>query len=132
MFPEFSPLRLGLELVGSVVQAYIYIVYGSWATLMNGVVGLLEAVDEWVEEFDIVDNAILRMGVMGVVGFFVSVGLTLVVLLFTGNWAIVCLFVLMWAFCVFLGLIADPDADWQLPSPPSFLSRRGPRTPLNL
>jgi len=88
-------------------------------------------VDEWLPDFDILGNAILRALLMAAVGFFLGVGLMVFLSFISGNWAIPCIFTLAIAFSAFVGLVADPDKDWDFGSFPTF-GGSGPRTPINL
>ena len=114
------------------LEGFVYVAYATWATLVQGTFNLLDLVDEYVEDVDIVDNSLLRMLVMGLVGFVVGVGLMIFLLLATGNWSIPCLFFLFVGFCLFLGLMADPDQNWRVGTFDEFRRGGGPRTPLNL
>ncbi len=120
------------ESMARVVEIYAYMVHAVWVTTVRASIGLLEAVDEWLPDIDVLDNPLLRMGVMGMVGFLIGVVVMIFLCFITGNWGIPCVFILVVGFCAFVGLVADPDQDWSLANFPGSSGRGGPRTPLNL
>lgn len=109
-----------------------YSAHAVWVTIVKASIGLIEAVDEWFPDLDIQDNAILRALVMGAVGFLIGVILMIFVSFITGNWGIPCLFFLAIGFCMFLGLIANPEGDWSLGNFPTFGRGGNPKFPVNL
>ena len=120
------------ESMARVADVSAYAIRAVWVTIVGASIGLLEAVDDWLLDFDILDNPLLRMAVMGVVGFLIGVVVMIFLCFITGNWCIPCVFVLVLGFCAFVGLVADPDQDWSLGDFPGSSGRGGPRTPLNL
>jgi len=120
------------ESMARVVEIYAYMVHTVWVTTVRASIGLLEAVDEWLPDIDVLDNPLLRLLVMGVVGFLIGVVVMILLCFITGNWRIPCVFILVVGFCAFVGLVADPDQDWSLGNFPGSSGRGGPRTPLNL
>ena len=110
----------------------VYAVHAVWVTIVGASIGLMDAVDEWLPDIDILDNALLRLLVMGIVGFFIGVVLMIFVSFISGNWGIPCVFTLAIGFCMFVGLVADPERDWSPGEWPTFGGRGGPKTPLNL
>jgi len=120
------------ESMARVVEIYAYMVHAVWVTIVKGSIGLLEAVDEWLPDTDVLDNPLLRLLVMGAVGFVVGVVVMVFLCFITGNWCIPCVFILVVGFCGFVGLVADPDQDWSPGDFPGSSGRGGPKTPLNL
>ena len=110
----------------------VYAVRAVWVTIVGASITLLEAIDDYLPDIDILDNALLRLLVMGAVGFFIGVLLMIFVSFISGNWGIPCVFTLAIGFFMFVGLVADPEADWSLGEWPTFGGRGGPQTPLNL
>ena len=120
------------ESMARVAEVYAYIVHAVWVTIVGASVRLLEVVDDWLLDFDILDNPLMRMLVMGAVGFLIGAALMIFLCFITGNWCIPCAFVLVVGFCAFVGLVADPDQDWSPGDFPGSSGRGGPKTPLNL
>ena len=121
-----------LETLRHVLDVCAYAVCALWTTIVRGSIGLLEALDDWLPDFGVLDNPLLRLLVMGVAGFFVGVVLMIFLCIVTGNWEIVSAFVLVVVFFMFVGLVADPDKEWRVGSFADFIGGRGPGTPLNL
>ena len=44
------------ESMARVVEIYAYMVHAVWLTIVRASIGLLEAVDDWILDFDILDN----------------------------------------------------------------------------
>ena len=120
------------ESMAHVVEIYAYMVHAVWVTIVKGSIGLLEAVDDWLPDIDVLDNPLLRLLVMGVVGFLIGVVVMIFLCFITGNWVIPCVFILVVGFFAFVGLIADPGQDWSVGDFPGSSGRGGPKTPLNL
>jgi hypothetical protein len=133
-------MNLTLALFGWVANSLAYtmevLVYSGhalWVTTVRAALAFLEVVDDWFPVLEILENAIWRFLVMGIVGFFLGVGLMIFLSFITGNWGIPCVFSLAIAFCAFVGLMADPEQDWSFGDFPSFgRNDNGPQTPLNL
>ena len=111
----------------------LYGLHAIWVTVVKACVTLLGAVDDLLPDLEIADNALWRTLIMGAVGFILGVVLTIFVSFITGNWRIPCVFTMAIAFCAFVGLVADPEGDWNLGDLPMFGGRGGgPSTPLSL
>jgi len=121
-----------LDFTMYMAEIMLYAVQAVWVGIVRSAIGLIEAVDDWFPEFDILDNALFRGLVMGVVGFFLGVILMIFLALAIGAWEIPCMFVLTVLFCTFVGVIADPDREWEVGDLPHLGTRGGPKTPLNL
>ena len=132
MIPVDLLLVFALEATSRITELAAFLVYLVWAVAMQATLALLEGVDGFLPEYDIVDNVVLRALVTGSLGF--SVGLVLMILLAlaAGLWCLPCVFVATCMFGVFLGIAADPDQNWSIDGFPGFGSRGGPKTPLNL
>jgi hypothetical protein len=114
-------------------EVSVYFLRVIWASIIRASLALLEAVDEWFPSIDIIENGLLRLLVMSVVGFFLGVGFMIFFSFVTGNWCIPCSLVLTIGFCAFVGLIADPERDWSFGDFPTFgRNSGGPQTPVNL
>ena len=121
-----------LDSLAYLAEVSVYTVRAVWVTIVGASITFMEAIDEWLPDIDIVDNALLRLVVMGAVGFFIGLILMIFVSFITGNWGIPCVFTLAIGFFMLVGLVADPEADWSLGELPTFRGRGGPKTPLNL
>jgi hypothetical protein len=120
------------ESLAYIAEIVFYTARAAWVLIVRASLALIEAVDEWLPDFGILDNPILRALLMAVVGFFLGVGLMIFLSFITGNWGIPCVFTLAIGFCAFVGLIADPDGNWSVGDFPTFGRGGGPKTPLNL
>ena len=110
----------------------VYAIHAVWVTIVGASITFMEAIDDWVPDIDILDNALLRLLVMGAVGFLIGVVLMIFVSFISGNWGIPCVFTLAIGFFMFVGLVADPDGDWSTGDWPTFGGGGDPKTPLNL
>ena len=110
----------------------VYAIHAVWVTIVGASITFMEAIDDWVPDIDILDNALWRLLVMGAVGFLTGVVLMIFVSFISGNWGIPCVFTLAIGFFMFVGLVADPDGDWSTGDWPTFGGRGDPKTPLNL
>jgi len=120
-----------VQSVAFIVEIVAYSLQSLWIALVRATVSLIEGVDEWLPGLEVLDNPLLRGLVMGAVGFFLGVALMVLISFATGNWGIPCVFLLVIVACAFLGLVADPEGDWEFPAFPTF-GGSGPKTPLNL
>ena len=120
------------ESLARTTEVMAYTLHAAWVTIVRGSIALMEAIDDLVPDIYILDNPLLRLLVMGAVGFFIGVVLMIFVSFITGNWGIPCVFVLAIGFCMFVGLVADPEAGWSIGDFPGFSGRGGPKMPLNL
>ena len=114
------------------MEVSAYFVHAVWVMLVRAALALLEVLDEWLPALEILENALWRFLVMGVVGFFLGVGLMIFLSFITGAWGIPCVFTLAIASCAFVGLMADPEREWSFGDFPTFGGSGGPQTPLNL
>ena len=121
-----------LDSVAFMTEITFYMLRSVWVTIVGASIAFMDAVDDWLPDVEILDNPLLRLLVMGTVGFFLGVVLMIFVSFISGNWGIPCVFVLAIGFCMFVGLVADPDGDWSLGDWPTFGRGGGPKTPLNL
>jgi hypothetical protein len=111
-----------------------YVLQSVGKVVVQGAVELLQALDELLVDFDIADQPMLRLIVIGVVGLGVGVGIVALLAMVLGTpWVIITL-TLATAIGMAVGLIADPDKDWSIGPFPSFPRRGGggPKLPLNL
>ncbi|MHB1459462.1 MAG: hypothetical protein ACYC0V_21335 [Armatimonadota bacterium] len=115
-----------------IVEVSVFSLHAVWVTIVRATLALLEAVDDWFPDLGILDNGLLRLLVMSVVGFFLGVVLMIFLSFVTGNWGIPCCFTLAIAFCAFVGLIADPDRDWSFGDFPTFGRGGNPKFPVNM
>ena len=115
-------MNIALSLIGWIADSMAYmtelIVYGLhavWITIVQATIAFLDALDDLFPDLDLAHNALWRALIMA------------------GMWFIPCAFVLAILACAFVGLVADPEGDWSLGSPPNF-GRGGssPQKPLNL
>ena len=113
-------------------EVSVYMIHAVWVTIVGASISFMDAIDDWFPAVDILDNPLLRLLVMGAVGFFVGVVSMIFVSFITGNWGIPCVFSLAIGFFMFVGLVADPEGDWSTGDWPTFGGRGGPQTPLNL
>jgi hypothetical protein len=117
--------------VAFLAEIVAYSLQSIWISMVRATLSLIEGVDEWLPGLEILDNPLLRGLAMGVVGFFLGIALMVFLSFVTGNWGIPCVFLLVILACAFLGLVADPEGDWDFPAFPSF-GGSGPKTPMNL
>lgn len=111
-----------------------YTLQSAGKVVVQGAVELLEALDDLLVDFDIVDQPVLRLIVMGVVGLLVGVGVVALLAVILGTpWVIITL-TLAVVIGMAVGLIADPDKDWSIGPFPKFTRGGGgsPKLPLNL
>lgn len=120
------------EAVAHIFQVLMYGVHAAWVTIVQVSLSLLEAVDDWLIDFEILDNPFLRLLVMGVVGFLIGVLLMIFVSFALGHWTIPLVLAVTIVFFMVVGLAADPDRDWSLGDFPGFSGGQGPKLPLNL
>ena len=125
-------IGLMFEAMAGMFEVAVYAIHAVWVTIIQASLSLMDAVDDWLIEIDIVDNPLLRLLVMGVVGFLIGVVLMIFVCFMAGYWAIPLVLALTMGFCMFVGLVADPDRDWSLGDFPGSSGRSGPKMPLNL
>ena len=121
-----------LDFAMYMAEILLHSAQAAWIGIVRSAIGLIDAVDDCFPGYDILDNALLRGLVMGVVGFILGVILMIFLALAIGAWGIPCMFVLTILFCTFVGVIADPDRDWEVGDFPHFGDHGGPQTPLNL
>ena len=121
-----------LDSLAYLAEITVFAIHAVWVTTVRASITFMDAIDDWFPGVDILDNALLRLLVMGAVGFFLGVGLMIFLSFITGNWGIPCVFTLAIGFFMFVGLVADPDGDWSMGDWPSFGRGGGPQTPLNL
>jgi hypothetical protein len=114
------------------VEVLAYFLHAVWVMIVRAALVLLEVVDDQLPALEILENALGRLLVMGVVDFFLGVGLMIFLSFIIGAWGIPCVFTLAIAFCAFVGLMADPERDWSFGDFPTFGRNSGPQTPLNL
>jgi hypothetical protein len=115
-----------------IAEIGLYTFHAVWVLIVRAALALIETVDDWIPDLDVLDNAVLRALVMAVVGFLAGVLLMIFLSLIIGNWGIPCVFALTIAFCAFVGLVSDPEGDWSFGSFPSFGGGSSPQIPLNL
>jgi len=113
-------------------EVTLYALRAGWVTIVQAVLSFLGVLDDWLPTLDIVDNAVMRLLVMGGMGFLLGVALMVILSLVVGDWGIACCFGLVTMFCAFLGLVADPERDWGVGDLPRYGGPSGPQTPLNL
>ena len=115
------------EVVGYALQSLVKVI-------IQGAVALIEVTDDWLDDYDIADEPLLRLALLGLVGSVVGVGLVVLLAMVKGQpWVIVTL-VGAAAIGMVIGLMADPEKDWSLSAFPSFPrgGGGGPSLPLNL
>lgn len=120
------------ESVARMAEAVVFALHAVWVTIVRAAIALIGVVDEWFADIDFLDNPLLRMAVMGAVGFEVATVLIIFLSLAAGYWCVPCCFIFSGGFCAFVGLVADPDQDWSVGSLPGSSRSGGPKTPLNL
>jgi len=113
-------------------EVSLYAVRAGWVTIVQAVLSFLGVLDDWLPTLDIVDNAVMRLLVMGGMGFLLGVALMVILALLVGDWCIACCFGLVTILFAFLGLVADPERDWSVGDLPRYGGPPGPQTPLNL
>jgi hypothetical protein len=121
-----------LDLMTYGLEITLYLLHAVWIGMVRSAIGLIDAIDDWFPGYDILDNALLRGVVMGGAGFLLGVSLMIFLSMAIGAWGIPCSFVVTILFSVFVGIMADPEREWTVGDFPSFGSRGGPKTPLNL
>ena len=119
-------------LVRGVAEFIVYAAHLLWVLIVRAFLVVIEWADEQWYDLGIADSALLRMGVTGAVGFVLAVPIILFVAGLLGHPELTLWFTLIVAFCLFVGLMADPDQDWSWPSFPGKSGREGPSIPLNL
>jgi hypothetical protein len=121
-----------LDLMTYGLEITLYLLHAVWIGMVRSAISLIDAIDDWFPGYDILDNALLRGVVMGGAGFLLGVSLMIFISLAIGAWGIPCSFLVTILFSVFVGIMADPEREWTVGDLPSFGSRDGPKTPLNL
>ena len=119
-------------LVRGLAEFIVYVVQLLWIVIVRAFLAIIEWADERWYDLQIADNALLRMAVTGIVGFVLAVPIVLFIARALGHPELACWFALIVAFCVFVGLMADPGKDWSLPKFPGSGGKKGPDIPLNL
>ena len=116
------------EVLGYTLQSLIKVIIG-------GAAAFIEWADEQLYDFDLADDPLWRALIIGGIGFFLGVGMLILLSMILGQpWVIITLMVAV-ALGVIVGLIADPDKDWSLGAFPVFPRGGrgdGPKLPLNL
>ncbi|MHB1355033.1 MAG: hypothetical protein ACYCZF_03540 [Anaerolineae bacterium] len=118
--------------IAYLAEISVYFMRSIWISIVRASLVLLEGVDDWFPDLGILENGLLRLLVMAVVGFFLGVVLMIFFAFVMGAWCIPCSLVMTIGFCAFVGLLADPDRDWSFGDFPSFGNRGNPQTPVNL
>ena len=121
-----------LESVVRLLELVAFLSYSVWFGLMSVVLALVEGVNELLPEYDLVDNAVGRASVMGVIGLVVGFILMIFLTLAAGLWCIPFAFFSTTLSFAFLGVAADPGQKWGLEGFSLFGTQGGPKTPLNL
>lgn len=119
------------EAIAYTAELCVYVLCGVWIGVVRLFLAIIEWVDDQMPDVGIADNALLRAMVTGTVGFATAVGLILVLALFTEAWWLTCLFTLIVLAALIVGIMADPDREWNMPSFPG-LGDKGPQMPLNV
>ena len=121
------------EACAYMIEATLFILYGLWLGIVRFFLAIIEWADEQVPDLGVASNPLLRAAVTGSAGFLIAVLLVLLVALVTGQWWLNCLFLIVISFTVFVGVIADPDEEWDMGAFPRFRAGpKGPNIPLNL
>jgi hypothetical protein len=122
------------DVIGYVVEVVFFMAQSLVKLIIQGAVALVELADELLEDWDIAEEPLLRVLLLGSVGLLLGVTLTMLLAMVKGQpWVILTLSGAV-AGDMGLGLLADPDKDWSLGAFPSFPRRGGggPKLPLNL
>ena len=116
----------GFEVLGYTLQSLVKIV-------IQGAVALVEVTDDLLDDWDIADEPLLRLALVGSVSFLLGVVVVMLLGMVKGQpWVLVTMAIAVALGCG-IGLIADPDKDRSLGAFPSFPRRGGgPKLPLNL
>ena len=120
-----------------VVYPFEVVVWGlaaTWSAIVSLSIEGMEIVEDWLWDFEILDDPGMRALVMGVA----AIPATLAILIFISMilqqpWVLITVIATVGFFLV-VGVLADPDRDWSPPSFPDFPRRGGggPKLPLNL
>jgi len=119
-------------LVLGVAEFFAYVLQWLWVATVRAFLAIIEWADEQWSDLGIADNPLWRTVLAGGIGFILAIIAVLIVAVVLGHSELVCLFILVVGFCAFVGLMADPDKDWSLPSFPGSGKRKGPGVPINL
>jgi hypothetical protein len=117
-----------------VMELAVYSLQAAVRLAIQASVALAELADELLD-LDLADEPLARAAIMGVVGMPIGmVAVMILAMLRNQPWVIMTFTVIIGGGIV-LGLVADPEGDWSLPSFPSFPGRgggAGPQLPLNM
>ena len=142
----FFLVLFSIVLVGFLIFIFRDIIFwffevAGWglATAWSGIVHLsiegMEIVEEWLWDFEILDDPAMRALVMAVAAIPVTLGLlVLISMILQQPWVLVTVSATI-GFFLLVGVLADPDRDWAPPSFPAFPRRGGGggwKLPLNL
>lgn len=123
------------DVIGYVFEILGYTLQSLVKVVIQGAVALIEVADDFFDDWDIADEPLLRLALIGCVGFVMGVGVVMLLGMIKGQpWVIVTMVIAVTLGCI-IGLVADPDKDWSLGAFPSFPRRGGgggPKLPLNL
>lgn len=99
------------DAIGYVFEVLGYILQSVVKVAIQGGVALVVIVDEWLEDYDIAEEPLWRVVVVGAAGFLLGMLLILLLSVILGQpWVLITLTVVM-AIAVAIGLLADPEKD---------------------
>jgi len=122
------------DVIGYFFEIIAYALQSLVKVVIQGAVALIEVADEFFDDWDIADEPLLRLSLIGGVGFLLGVAAVMLLGMVKGQpWVIITMVVAV-TLGALLGLVADPDKDWSLGAFPVFPRRGGggPKLPLNL
>ena len=120
-----------------VVYPFEVLVWGlaaTWSAIVSLSIEGMEIVEDWLWDFEILDDPAMRALVMGVAAIPVALGVVVLIsMILQQPWVLIAVIVTV-SFFLVVGVLADPDRDWTPPSFPDFPRRGGggPKLPLNL
>ena len=120
-----------------VVYPFEVLVWGlaaTWSAIVSLSIEGMEIVEDWLWDFEILDDPAMRALVMGVAAIPVALGVVVLIsMILQQPWVLIAVIVTV-SFFLVVGVLAEPDRDWSPPSFPDFPRRGGggPKLPLNL
>ena len=116
------------------LEVVVWGLAATWSAIVSLSIEGMEIVEDWLWDFEILDDPGMRALVMGVVAIPVALGVVVFIsMILQQPWVLIAVIVTV-SFFLVVGVLADPDRDWTPPSFPDFPRRGGggPQLPLNL
>jgi hypothetical protein len=117
--------------VAGIVSGLWWLAETVWILIVRAFLYLIEWADERWYDLQIADSPLLRAVVAGIAGFILALAVLWLGAVFMGHWGLSCAFVVIIAFTLFVGFMADPDKAWAIPPFP-WDKGGGPKIPVNL